>query len=658
MVKRVKGEAASRIFRRYVPRLYWCPRCGVPVLGRDRCPRCGGRVVEVRMAPPGDARPAWPREARRLSEAARREIGGEAAKRLLGGGNVFALFNPVQGIDSAYEVIVDGHTVGLFYYEPLADTWRFRPDRVGAEILANEGLGAVLETDVRLRSGMVLREGLRGDKPGPDRFVVLVGRGPSYGVGRVLGDGAVRVVKAWMRSRRIEWRHSPRPVSLEEVVRVNREWLEGLEEEAVNWLEETIRAHGFWPVAAISGGKDSTVAAAIAARAGVEHSYSIDTGVEHPESLETVEKIVRELGFTHHEASPGRDAFWRAAELYGPPARDYRWCTKYLKMSVLPRILSEFPRGRRVLVVTGQRGAESTQRALSPRLAESGTVARGRHYVALPLQRWSSLEVYLYILYRRLPLHPLYLEGFDRIGCYMCPVSRLAELRVVEKRHPDLWGRWTRFLTRFAQRKALPREWVSLGLWRWRFSYPAEARLLASKAGLDPDKLLERLNSGARGAIEYTRRGPSIVISIDLHDPVPPGLLPGLAKATGLRVEKVDSISARLVDEKTRAAILVDRRGRIEVSNLAQGADRRGVAKAARASASILYMASYCLGCGLCAASCPYNAFREPLPLIDPDKCRACRLCINACPATNQAEAVEIIVRNLVSEIGGARKRR
>ncbi|BEP17209.1 phosphoadenosine phosphosulfate reductase family protein [Pyrofollis japonicus] len=656
MVKRIKGEAALRIFRRYVPRLRWCPRCGAPVLGSEKCPKCGGPTLEVKMAPPGDARPAWPKERRELYEAARRELGSEAAKRLLGSTSTFILFNPVQGVDAAYEVIVDGHTIGLFYYEPFEEEWRFRPDRVGAEILANEELAFVLETNTVLRSGQVLRSGLRGDKPGPGGYVVLVGRGPSYGVGRVLDNGAVRVVKAWRRRRRVEWRHNPRPLSIEEAAEMNKEWLIGLEEEAAKWLEETIRRHGFWAVAAISGGKDSTVAAKIAQLAGVEHSYSIDTGIEHPESLETIDKVVKGLGFVHHTGSPGRDAFWKAAELYGPPARDYRWCTKYLKMAVLPKVFAEFPRGKEILVVTGQRGAESTQRALSPRLAESGTAAHGKHYVALPIQRWSSLEVFLYIVLRRLPMHPLYMEGFDRIGCYMCPVSRLAELKIVEKRHPDLWSKWIGFLRRFARSRGLPDEWIRLGLWRWRFSYPSEAQLLARRAGLDPDRLLERLNSGVGAAIEYGRRGKSLLITIGLHDPVDPGLLPGLVKATGLEAARISDGEAVLRDPGSGAEMRLSTDGRIELTNAESLRDIRGAAKAVRAAIATIYMASYCLGCGLCEASCPYNAVTKPYPAINAERCTGCRRCINACPATNQADYVEGVVFRLLKQLKTARR--
>ncbi len=127
--------------------------------------------------------------------------------------------------------------------------------------------------------------------------------------------------------------------------------------------------------------------------------------------------------------------------------------------------------------------------------------------------------------------------------------------------------------------------------------------------------------------------------------------MPGLAKATGLRILETWGNETLLLDEDSDAEILVSTTGRIEIRNPERVRNRRGAAKAARAAAAALYMASYCLGCGLCKESCPYNAFTEPLPRINPEKCRACRLCINACPATNQADAVESIVHRLLVEM-------
>ena len=646
MPRRLKGRDALEALKRYTPRLRWCPVCGLPVLGRERCPRCGGSTLEVKLAPPGDLRPAWPVERERLWKAALEGLGREAARRLLGGPWALALLNPVQSIDAGYEVIVDGHTVAGFFYDPAGDRWLLRPDRVGVEILAAEETGPVLYTSTMLRPGAVLREGLQGEKQPPGSYVALAGRGLSYGIGRVLGDGTVRVVKTWRRRRRVRWRHRPRARSLDEVVEANRGWLEEREEEARGWLEKVIRETGARPLASVSGGKDSTVSASIAVQAGVEDLYTVDTGIEHPETLETFEKLARALGARLHVARAASRMFWRGIEFYGPPARDYRWCTKLLKMAPLARLLGELAPGGRVLMVTGQRGAESTQRALSPRLAESGTAGRGRSLVAAPIQWWSSLEVFLYIRLRGLPLNPLYTLGFDRIGCWMCPASHLCELRETARRHPELWEKWEMFLRRYAQRHGLPQSWVELGLWRWRWSFPAEARRLASQAGLDPDTVLRRLNTrGTAAAREYSREGELLVASPSLPGSLDWCKIPGLAKATGL-AHSVDKESATLLDGRSWAR--VTRNGRVEVPAKAPPGPRR---RLARLAASILLMASACAGehCMLCASSCPEDAVRGPA-VIDPEKCTGCRACINACPATNAAEQVVQLVESLAQE--------
>jgi len=644
--RRPRGEEALRLLRRYVPRLRWCPSCGLPVLGVERCPRCGGPTLEVKLAPPGDARPAWEEEKRETWRRAVEELGGEAAERLLGGPDRLWLLNPVQAVDAADEVIVDGHTVATRLYDPLLGEWRIRPDRVGVEILCGEELGPYAVAAERLRPGAVVkpRRWGSGARREPGSYVALCGAGLSYGVGRVLERGDVRVLKAWYRRRRVRWRHSPRRWRVEEIAEANKDWLMEREREAVDWLRGVMREH--WDalfLAGLSGGKDSTVSAALAAEAGVGDAYTVDTGVEHPESIETVDRVAEGLGLRLHRAEAG-DAFWRGLEAYGPPARDYRWCTRLLKLAPLARLFKHIAAGRRVVMVTGQRGAESPQRAASPRLAESGTLGRGRHLVAAPIQEWSSLEVFLYTALRRLPLNPLYRLGFERIGCYMCPASHLAEFRIVARRRPGLWSRWENWLRGYARRAGLPREWVAYGLWRWRLSYPAEVVSLIRRLGLRPQELLEKsATAQLHTATEYGREGAAAVLSPASARPAPGSprdwLYAAAIDAEGGNAAAEARLGGWLIRvDKERARVELLPRGEPPAP-----AELRAALGAA--SASLV-----CLRCGLCAEACPEEALREP-GSPDPARCTRCRACVWACPSSVLAD----LALRLLPRAGGGR---
>ncbi len=618
MPRRPRGEEALRLLRLYTPRLRWCPICGAPVLGRETCPRCGSRTLEVKLVPPGDAKPAWEKEKKETWSAAVEQLGREAAERLLGGPTAFWLLNPVQALDAAHEILVDGHTVAQRHYDPLERQWRIRPDRVGAEILVEEETGPYAIVDEPLRpSAAVTPARISSDARTPGAYVAVKGKGPSYGVARVLERGQLRVLKAWRRNRPIKWRHRPRSLSIDEAVEINRTWLEEREREAAEWLRETLARHSGRPLAGLSGGKDSTAAAAIAARASVEEAYTVDTGVEHPESRETVEKAAEKLGLRLHVAEAG-NAFWQGTRTYGPPARDYRWCTRLVKLAPLSRLFRRLRSGSRIIMVTGQRGAESPQRAAAPRLAQSGTIGRGRDLVASPIQRWSSLEVFLYLRLRRLPVNPLYMEGYERIGCYMCPASHLYEFHVFEKRRPQLWAQWLTVLKAYARKASLPEAWATYGFWRWRLSLPSEARQLARRLGLNPEKLASAaIAAQLHASTEYSPRATCLAAT--LPGPRAPSSLRDWLRAAGQPPRGIafdeDTMSIRICTPSPPRPVL-----------------------AAAAAAWT------CLRCGLCAEACPEEAITAP-GRIEAERCTSCRACIYACPSSVLADALAKLAR-------------
>lgn len=155
-----------------------------------------------------------------------------------------------------------------------------------------------------------------------------------------------------------------------------------------------------------SGGKDSVVCLDLLLRAKVKFQtfYNITT-IEHPETLDFVKQfpninyiepkssivdLIRKKGF--------------------PPTIRYRYCTSELKVV----------HGRNRLKVMGIRAAESAKR--KARYQEVNIDSKRDNYV-LPLFNWLDKDIWEYIGKYNLPYHPLYNEGYKRVGCMLCPFA-------------------------------------------------------------------------------------------------------------------------------------------------------------------------------------------------------------------------------------------
>ena len=174
-----------------------------------------------------------------------------------------------------------------------------------------------------------------------------------------------------------------------------------------------------------SAGKDSTAALLLAVKAyGVKKITAIyvDTGVDFPCNLKYVETVSRKLGVRLEVAEAHVDS---ALEEKGLPTNENRWCTR-MKIEALYRKIREASRGR-TLIVVGDRDAESELRSKRPfvRTHEEFTQVA-------PLKLWSGSHVQLYLLKNNIPLNPLYLEGFYRLGCFICPALRSWEIMILK----------------------------------------------------------------------------------------------------------------------------------------------------------------------------------------------------------------------------------
>lgn len=182
------------------------------------------------------------------------------------------------------------------------------------------------------------------------------------------------------------------------------------------------RPEGYY--VAYSGGKDSDVILDLAKRSGVKFTthYHVTT-CDPPE-------LVRHIT-THPEViidKPSITMWGLIKKRRQPPLRNRRFCCDVLKERG----------GMNALVVTGIRWQESIKRK-SRRMIETCFKHRQKQFLNIIID-WSTTDVWNYIEQRGLKYCSLYDEGFKRLGCVLCPMSRNVELEM--KRWPKIAKLW------------------------------------------------------------------------------------------------------------------------------------------------------------------------------------------------------------------------
>ena len=183
-----------------------------------------------------------------------------------------------------------------------------------------------------------------------------------------------------------------------------------------------------------SGGKDSICTAKVIEVSGLDYQleYSF-TGIEPPEVVRFIRKH-----YPHCSIRVPKRTFWKDLAVHVPPSDRLRWCCTLLKKTNAD-------------IVLGVRAEESSRRASRNRV----NVYHGRT-MYYPILHWKEWEVWEVIRSLGLPYPGLYDEGFDRIGCVICPyhsegTGKLHQL--YRDRWPHIFRRWDRAIVKLYNKR-------------------------------------------------------------------------------------------------------------------------------------------------------------------------------------------------------------
>lgn len=559
------------------------------------------------MTDPGDARPSFDSDRDLLAKTLEEEFGaGKYLNEIIGSGSF--LVNKGAGLDDFREIFSRGTIVGKLYWDIIKRRWRFRPSYSAAKIMVEKGV---------IRKVTVLDYPKEGSNISGncevDEHVALVLNGEPIGIGYCRSNGRIRVVTTFPKELygREPFPAPDIPTNIHDWIKENELRIRMMTSQSEKFLYQMIEKVKKPVTVSFSGGKDSLVSLHLTLKFVTPTVIFNNTGIELPETIETVRKVASKYNLEIVVADAGDD-FWHAVKMVGPPARDFRWCCKVTKLVPMAKLAKEkWPDG--ALNVVGQRAFESIERSKSPRVWRNKWFP---HILNIsPIHEWTQLDVWFYIYKNNLVelVNPLYFKGFERIGCFMCPASPLAEFETTRSVHPELMERWEKELKIWKDRLNLPEEWITYGLWRW-LSPSSRKKSLMRTVGIEYDVW-----------IEYKGR---------LHPPI-------IEKKVGdgfVRLKFLSNISHSLSDQES--IIGKKRDGKLNAEgysvtykeNVIEIEGENAIEGAIEVSA-LIYRWFKCMRCKSCEVWCPTGSIKVTTrPKVNAETCISCKLCLIECP--------------------------
>ncbi len=611
--------------------LYWCPSCNLPVLGKTCA--CGAATKKIDITPPGDIRPAFQYDIDLINKTTEKQFG----LKLIPEGRLVVL-NKAPYEDRMDEVIFDGTVMGSLRFELEKMGWVFIPRLEGAQQLAEGRKWIIVDkgaVDFIIKGASVLAPGVNDADAGiveDDEVIILTPEKEVIATGRARMSAARMVTHEKGMAVKTRWNGKPQVVeqtatgekrTWDDAVQANMHILKKMEEKARSFIKNVAETTGRPVTVSYSGGKDSLVTLLLVRDTVPEFDILFaDTGLEFKETVDNVKQTAEELNLPLKLHSSG-DSFWQSIDNFGPPTVEARWCCKVCKLGAITQVI-ENNYENECLTFVGQRKYESEIRANSEHIWKNPSV--GNQIAATPIQNWTALHVWVYLFWKKAKYNPLYEQGFDRIGCWLCPSASMADFSRLSEIHPELSEKLEKYLREYAARNGLPQEWVTYGFWRWQV-LPKSIRMIAEKKGINLVPVCEKKPVNFTMTVGY-RPCKAGGITAEGSFGMPLNLS---------RIEETGFLGM-LGDTNSIDGVILAQRGENNVHVYASGAvvARGGSEDEARQLIGLaektIRRALSCTGCGVCIGKCAARAISVNGTARVNGNCNHCGKCTWACP--------------------------
>jgi len=610
--------------------LYWCPSCNLPVLGKTCA--CTAATKKIEITPPGDIRPAFPYDIDLINRTTEKQFG----IRLVPEGRLVVL-NKAPYEDRMDEVIFDGAIMGSLRFELERMEWVFIPRLEGARRLASGKKWLIVDKDAIdyiIKGASVLAPGVKDVEESiveddevivltPNNEVISTGRARMTAKRMLTHEKGMAVKTRWNGKLEPSEQMQAGEKTWDDAVAANMHILKKFEEKSHRFIKNVSETTGKPVTVSYSGGKDSLVTLLLVRDAAPDFDILFaDTGLEFDETVDNVKETAKELGLPLMIHSSGQ-AFWNSIDNFGPPTVEARWCCKVCKLGAITQLIeNNYDNG--CLTFIGQRKYESEVRANSDHIWKNPWV--GNQIGATPIQNWTALHVWLYLFWKKAKYNPLYEEGFDRIGCWLCPSASMADFTRLSEIHPELDEKLEKYLLDYASRSGLPEEWVTYGFWRWQV-LPKSIQMIAEKKGINiipksskkPIHFTMTLGYRPCRAGGMTAEG-SFGVPLNLSKISESGML--------WMIGETNSIDGVIIVQTGENNVHVYASGTV----VARGGNEDEARELIGLAEKTILRALACTGCGVCVGQCAARAITVNGTAQISIKCTGCGKCTRACP--------------------------